>query len=92
MAQLGVALQLAAAVADVELKSPQDWMKDDKRCLERNERDPAERCREKLSEFGGCTSEPHTVLRCLAERLSESGGCASERFGGLDESQQQALP
>jgi hypothetical protein len=46
-----------------------------------NERDPAERCREKLSEFGGCTSEPHTVLRCLAERLSESGGCASERFG-----------
>jgi hypothetical protein len=28
-------------------------MKEDKRCLERNERDPAERCREKLSEFGG---------------------------------------
>jgi hypothetical protein len=53
VAQLGVALQIAAAVADVELKSPQDWMKDDKRCLERNERNPAERCREKLSEFGG---------------------------------------
>ena len=54
MAQLGVALQLAAAVADVKLKSPQDWMRaNNKRCLERNERDPAERCREKLSEFGG---------------------------------------
>ena len=56
MAQLGVALQLAAAVADVKLKSPQDWRPEranNKGCLESNERDPAERCREILSEFGG---------------------------------------